>query len=98
MVGALTGSSVNRGNSENENTDSSGQYNIYIHNDEPPHFNLRFTAPDYNNTPTRIKRNNRFCCLYHYSVVTFTMFFFSSSASMKILRYFSFVVLHSVHT
>lgn len=44
----LTSSGVNRGNSENENTNSSGQYNIYIH-DEPPHFNLRFTAPDYNN-------------------------------------------------
>lgn len=27
------------------------QLNIYIHNDEPPHFNLRFTASDYNNTP-----------------------------------------------
>lgn len=43
----------------------SGQYNIYMYttHDEPPHFNLRFTASDYNNTPPqrRIKRNN--CCL-----------------------------------
>lgn len=51
--GALTGSGVNSGNSENENTNSSGQYQQYLYthnNDEPPHFNLRFTAPDYNNS------------------------------------------------
>lgn len=59
----LTGSGVNRSNSENENKNSSGQRNIYIH-DEPPHFNLRFTAPDYNNTSQRIKRNNCWDCFF----------------------------------
>lgn len=51
----------------------SGQYNIYIHThgDEPPHFNLRFTAPDYNNTPTQIKCNN--CCLIFFSYSLFVV-------------------------
>lgn len=62
----LTGSGVNRSNSENENKNSSGQRNIYIH-DEPPHFNLRFTAPDYNNTSQRIKRNNCWDFYFHFS-------------------------------
>lgn len=42
---------------------------IYTNGDEPPHFNLRFTAPDYNNTPTQIKCNN--CCLIFFSYLLF---------------------------
>lgn len=50
-----TGSGVNRGNRVKMKTQTPLVSNIYIHNDEPPHFNLRFTAPDYNNNTLHLE-------------------------------------------